>query len=187
MIEEIAIRKNQEEKEQVTARNKETLRSGGSTKPPKKKATKKKKKEFLVEIDDMESCEILRHKTDKQGEVRAEVKWESGKDWQFLYDMWEDYPREVTKYKKSNLSKCRGKLWKIPTIAGVEYFVRILGMEGEAENAVFIALANNGYKFDGDDCVKYDELEKDDPDLLEAFLDSVKNSPEADADEASIA
>ncbi len=46
-------------------------------------------------------------------------------------------------------------------------------------------LANNGYKFDGDDCVKYDELQADDPKLLQAFLDSVEDSPEAD--DASIA
>ena len=47
--------------------------------------------------------------------------------------------------------------------------------------ATFIVLANNGYKFDGKDCVRYDELQKDDPVLLQAFLDSPK------ADDASIA
>ena len=46
-------------------------------------------------------------------------------------------------------------------------------------------LANNGYKFDGYNCVKYDELQADDPKLLQAFLDSVEDSPEAD--DASIA
>jgi hypothetical protein len=97
--------------------------------------------------------------------------------------MWADYPTEVMEYKKKNQKTTRGKPWRVPTIATVEYFVRILCMIGGEENvkeATFIVLANNGYKFDGKDCVKYDELRKDDPDLLQAFL-----APEAD--DASIA
>ena len=104
-------------------------------------------------------------------------------DWQCLFDMWADYPTEVQEYKKKNQTTTRGKPWRVPTIDTVEYFVRILCMIGGEENveeATFIVLANNGYKFDGKDCVKYDELQKDDPDLLQAFL-----APEAD--DASIA
>jgi hypothetical protein len=98
--------------------------------------------------------------------------------------MWADYPMEVMAYKKKNQKATRGKPWKVPIIDDVEYFVRVLGMIGGEENvaeATFIVLANNGYKFDGKDCVRYDELQKDDPDLLQAFLDS----PEAS--DASIA
>jgi hypothetical protein len=173
----------------------ETLKTGGSTKPKKKKASKKKEleptSEDEVEVDDLESCKIIKHKTDKhQGEIKVEVKWDdSGKtNWQYLYDMWADYPGEVKDYKKKNQTKCKGKLWKVPNMGDVEYFVRILGMLGGSENVKkdkFIVLANNGYKFDGEDCVKYDELQADDPKLLQAFLDSVEDSPEAD--DASIA
>ena len=173
----------------------ETLKTGGSTKPKKKKASKKEEleptSEDEVEGDDLESCKIIKHKTDKrQGEIKVEVKWDdSGKtNWQYLYDMWADYPGEVKDYKKKNQTKCKGKLWKVPNMGDVEYFVRILGMLGGSENvkkAEFIVLANNGYKFHGEDCVKYDELQADDPELLQAFLDSVEDSPEAD--DASIA
>ena len=171
------------------------LKTGGSTKTKKKKASKKKELEPTsddeVEVDDLESCKIIKHKTDKrQGEIKVEVKWDdSGKtNWQYLYDMWADYPGEVKDYKKKNQTKCKGKLCKVPNMGDVEYFVRILGMLGGSENvkkAEFIVLANNGYKFDGEDCVKYDELQADDPELLQAFLDSVEDSPEAD--DASIA
>ena len=100
-------------------------------------------------------------------------------DWQCLYNKWADYPTEVKAYKKKNQRETRGKPWNVPTIDGIEYFVRILGMiggEGNVAEATFIFLANNKYKFDGKDCVRYNELQKDDPDLLQAFLDS----PEAD-------
>jgi hypothetical protein len=198
VIEEQASRKEQVQKEKETERNRETM-SGGSTKKKKKKKKKKSRDKPTVEVedaleltvevdDDLETCQITKHKTDKQGEVRVEVKWDgsSKRDWQYLYDMWADYPSEVKEYKKKN--KCKGKLWKVPIIDNVEYFVRILGMIGGAEDvtkAKFCVLANNGYKFDGVDCVKYHELQADDSVLLQAFLDSVENSPEAD--DASIA
>jgi hypothetical protein len=190
VIEDLAIRTKQKEKDAAMTLHKETLKTGGSTKTKKKKASKKKEleptSEDEVEIDDLESCKIIKHKTDKrQGEIKVEVKWDdSGKtNWQYLYDMWADYPGEVKDYKKKNQTKCKGKLWKVPNMGDVEYFVRILGMLGGSENvkkAEFIVLANNGYKFDGEDCVKYDELQADDPKLLQAFLDSVEDSPEAD-------
>ena len=195
VIEDLAIRTKQKEKDAAMTLHKETLKTGGSTKTKKKKASKKKEleptSEDEVEVDDLESCKIIKHKTDKrQGEIKVEVKWDdSGKtNWQYLYDMWADYPGEVKDYKKKNQTKCKGKLWKVPNMGDVEYFVRILGMLGGSENvkkAEFIVLANNGYKFDGEDCVKYDELQADDPELLQAFLDSVEDSPEAD--DASIA
>ena len=189
VIEELAGRNKQEEQDAETARNKETLKTGGSTKPKKKKSSKKKQT-VEVEIDDLETCQIIKHKTDKQGEVGVKVRWgDSGhKDWQKLYDMWADYPDEVKEYKKKNHKQTRGKLWRVPNIDDVAYFVRILGMMGGDEDvaeAEFIVLANNGYKFDGKDCVKYDELQNDDPELLKAFLDSLEDSPEAD--HASIA
>jgi hypothetical protein len=207
VIEEIAGRKKQKKQDAETAKNRETLKSGGSTKKkkrkgdevedqertPKKKRSKKKKPVEVeevetdeVETDVLETCVIFRHTSDKQGEVKVKVEWgDSGtKDWQFLYDMWADYPTEVMEYKKKNQKATRGKFWNVPTIDNVTYFVRILcmiGGEEKIEDATFIVLANNGYKFDGEDCVKYDELQNDDPDLLKAFLDS----PEAD--DASIA
>ena len=210
VINELAGRKKQKEREAETARNKETLKSGGSTKLSKKKKTKrvevedqekaqnkettpkkktsKKKKPVEDEGDGdvLETCLIIKHTSDKQGEVKVKVKWgDSGtKDWQCLYDMWADYPTEVRAYKKKNHRSTRGKLWNVPIMDDIDYFVRILGMIGGEENvteASFIVLANNGYKFDGEDCVRYDELQKDDPELLQAFLDS----PEAD--DASIA
>ena len=143
-----------------------------------------------TDVDKLESCQIIKHKTDKKHEVRVLVEWDdTGKsDWHYLYDMWADYPLEVKRYKKNNKTTCKGNLWKLPNIDNVEYFVRILGMLGEADqvtDAVFIVLANNGYKFEGEDCVKYDELLSDDPELLEAFLKSLENSP--DTDDASIA
>jgi hypothetical protein len=195
VIEELASRRKLKDKNAETARNKETLKSGGTTKPKKKKKQSQKKElELTVEadadLDHLESCEMIKHKSDKRGEVRVLVKWDdSGKsDWQYLYDMWADYPSEVTRYKKNNKTSCKGNLWKLPNIDNVEYFVRILGMLGEADEvteAVFIVLANNGYKFDGEDCVKYDELLNDDPELLEAFLESLEDSP--DTEDASIA
>ena len=134
-------------------------------KPTKKKTSKKKQLEQTVEVevDDLKTCKVMKHKTDKQGKVRVEVKWgDSGnKDWQYLYDMWADNPGEVKEYKKKNQRTCKGKLWKVPNIDDVEYFVHILAMlGGDTENteAKFIVLANNGYKFEGEDCVKYDEL-----------------------------
>jgi hypothetical protein len=136
----------------------------------------------------------MRNKIDKHGKVKVQVKWKDSRkaDWQYLYDMWADYPAKVIEYQKKN--KCRGKLWKVPKIEDVQYFVRILGMIGEAKNDTeteFIVLANNGYKFDG---VKYHELETDDPDLLRAFLGSVEDSSETvdgslstETDDASVA
>ena len=102
--------------------------------------------------------------------------------------MWADYPGEVQEYKKKNQKTCNWKALNVPNIDGVEYFVRILAMLGgktEVTEAKFIVLANNRYKFEGEDCVKYDELQNNDLELLEAFLDSLKDSPEAD--DASIA
>ena len=61
----------------------------------------------------------------------------------------------------------------------------MLGEADKVTEAVFIVLANNGYKFDGEDCVKYDELLNDDPELLEAFLESLEESP--NTEDASIA
>jgi hypothetical protein len=188
VIDELASRKKQEEKDTETARNKETLKSGGSTRKPKKAKTSKKKKvdEQEVEVDDLlETCKLMSHKTDKQGEVRVQVKWDDSgqKDWQYLYDMWADYPDEVMDYRKKHQKTCKSKVWKDPNIDDVEYFVRILGMlggEGNVTKAKFIVLANNGYRFDGEDCVTFDEINTDDAELLEAFLDSVENSPEAD-------
>jgi hypothetical protein len=195
VIEELAGRNKQEEQDAETARNKETLKSGGSTKAKKKKkkASKKKtsKKDEVdkQEVEDLETCEIIQHKKDKENMVRVRVKWgDSGPDWQYLYDMWADYPDEVKEYKKKNQKDTRGKLWRVPNMEDVDYFVRILGMLGgdnDVTEAKFIVLANNGYKFDGKDCVKYEERQNDDPELLKAFLDSVKDSPEAD--DASIA
>jgi hypothetical protein len=197
VINELASRNEKKECEAETARNKETLKkSGVATKKkkktkgveaedqekaqknkettPKKKKTKTKKP-VEDEGDVLETCLIKKHTTDKQGEVKVKVKWgDSGnQDWQCLYDMWADYPTEVMAYKKKNHKSTRGKTWKVPNIDDVEYFVRILGMIGgdaNVEEATFFVLANNGYKFDGEDCVRYDELLKDDPDLLQAFL-----------------
>jgi hypothetical protein len=142
-----------------------------------------------LDDDDLEKCNILKHKTNKDHVVKVEVKWESGKrDWQYLYDMWADYPGEVEEYKKKNPGKCRAKIWSVPNMTNVWYFVRILEMHGgneKVEDAKFIVLANNGYKFEGEGCVSYDNLQEDAPELLQAFLDSVAVSPEAD--EASIA
>ena len=61
----------------------------------------------------------------------------------------------------------------------------MLGGDTEVTEAKFIVLANNGYKFDGEDCVKYDELQNYDSELLQAFLDSLEDANEAD--DASIA
>jgi hypothetical protein len=131
------------------------------------------------EDDELEKCKILKHKNCKDGEVKVEVKWEliGNKEWLNLYDMWADYPGEVEEYKKKNQNKCKGKLWKVPNLANVKYFVRILGMHGgdeKPEDAEFIVLANNGYKFDDKDCVKYDDLQNDAPELLEAFLQTLE-------------
>jgi hypothetical protein len=131
----------------------------------------------------------MKHKTNKEGEVQVKVKWgDSAADWQYLYDMWADYPDEVKEYKKKNQQKTKGRLWRVPVLEAVDYFVRILGMLGgdnDVTEAKFIVLANNGYKFDGHGCVKYEELQDDDPKLLKAFLDSLRTPPRAD--DASIA
>lgn len=194
MIAEVANRKEQKKKDEETAKNKETLKSGGQVKSNKTKNPSKKKQlepTIELEIDDpevdeqLEKCKIIKHKLCKQRGIRLQVKWmdSSTSDWQYLYDMWADYPDEVAAYKKKNPKKCKGKVWKTPTIDGVDYFVRILEMFGDTEkvtDAQFIVLANNGYKFEGAGCVSYDELDTDDPLLLEEFLESLKHSPEAD-------
>ena len=144
------------------------------------------------EAEELEKCVIINHKTNKQGEVKVEVKWNdtSKVEWQFLYDMWADYPAEVIDYQSKNKNKCRGKIWKVPKIEDLTYFVRILGMLDEAKEvkeAEFIVLANNGYKFDSKESegVKYHELERDDPELLQAYLGEMKDSSEID--DASLA
>jgi hypothetical protein len=175
------------------------MKSGGQAKSKKaKKSSQKKQLERLesLDVDDLnlddpevdellESCKIIKHKWKAQREMIVEVKWFDSQttDWQNLYDMWADYPSEVEAYKKKNPKKCKAKVWSTPNIEAVESFVRILEMFGNSEKVTenkFIVLANNGYKFEGDECVTYDELDTDDPDLLEAFLESLKSSPEAD-------
>jgi hypothetical protein len=188
VIEEIAGQKKQKKHDAETAKNRETLKSGGSTKKKKrkgdevedqertpKKKRSKKKKPVEVETDVLETCVIFRHTSDKQGEVKVKVEWgDSGtKDWHFLYAMWADYPTELIEYKKKNQTATRGKIWNVLTIDNVTYFVRILcmiGGEEKIEDATFIVLANNGYKFDGEDCVKYDELQTMIRTYLKPFL-----------------
>ena len=169
-------------------------RSAAASKQPKKKSKQTDEGEVdvtettgEVEVDDLETCVIISHKTDKKGDVKVQVQWKDShkKDWQHLYDMWADYPTEVIKYQNNNKNQCRGKIWKTPKIEGVTYFMRILGMVGGADKvteAQFIVLANNGYKFDGEEYprVKYDELERDDPELLQAFFGSIEDSSETD-------
>ena len=161
-------------------------------KKPKTKTTSKKnttsKKKTLEKPDEdkgLDTCTIVSQKTNKERCVKVLVKWKkwAHPDWQYLYDMWADYPQEVVKYQNKNKNKCRGKIWKTPKLDDVTYFVRILGMIGEVEDvkqAQFIVLANNGYKFDGEESVKYDELQRDDPELLTDYLDSIKVSSETD-------
>ena len=183
---------------QVDEDEAETLKIAGSKKPKTKTTSKKKKLEKPDEDEakgqdqtnedegeGLKPCVIISHKTDKQRLVKVLVKWKDKfkGEWQYLYDMWADYPTEVIKYQNNNKNKCRGKIWKIPKIEGVKYFVRILGMVGgddKVTEAQFIVLANNGYKFDGKESVKYNELKRDDPELLTDYLDSIKVSSETD-------
>ena len=66
VIEDLAIWTKQKEKDAAMTLHKETLKTGGSTKTKKKKASKKKEveptSEDEVEVDDLESCKIIKKK-----------------------------------------------------------------------------------------------------------------------------
>jgi hypothetical protein len=130
----------------VVAWNKETLKSGGLTKTKKKKKTSQTKQRVEVEVDDLEICKIINHKTNKQGKVRVEVKWDNSgnTDWQYLYDTWADYPGEVEEYKKKK--KCKENFGRLQTLMICEHFMCIVGMLGGAKEVIeakLIVLANN--------------------------------------------
>jgi hypothetical protein len=133
--------------------------------------------------DELEPITLVCHKCNKDGEMQVQVDWESQKirNSQMLYDMWADYPEEVLKYRKAN-KLSNQKAWKKPNFESIEYVVRILSMVGDnwdVRNASFCTLWNNGFKVEN---TSYAELEEDASDLLEKFISSIQDMPEAQAE-----
>jgi hypothetical protein len=133
--------------------------------------------------DDLEPVTLVCHKCNKDGEMQVIVEWETQevRNSQMLYDMWADYPEEVLKYRKAN-KLSNQKAWKKPNFESIEYVVRILSMvgdNGDVKNASFCTLWNNGFKVEN---TSYAELEEDASDLLEKFLSSIEDMPEAEAE-----
>ena len=147
-----------------------------------KKATTKKKTASkpagviyttsLSSEDDQEEPEgvtIKKHSYDKQKQLYTVwVSWTTSKksDWQFLHDMWVDYPEEVTYYR--DLKRLKASAWQVPNIDGAAFVVRILSMNGPTPlSATFSILFDNGYV---EKEASYADIYSDAPDLLAAFL-----------------
>ena len=133
--------------------------------------------------EEMEPVTLVSHKCNKDGEIQVQVKWQTQRitNSQMLYDMWADYPEEVLKYRKAK-GLSNQKAWRKPNLESIEYVVRILSMvgdTGDTRNASFCTLWNNGFKVEN---TSYADLEVDASDILEMFLSSIEDTPEAQAE-----
>ena len=119
--------------------------------------------------EDLEDATITKHAYDKEiGLYTVLVTWKKSKTigWQFLHDMWVDYPEEVKKYRKEK--KLYAKAWQVPSIDNASFVVRILSMNGPTPpSATFCLLFDNRSV---EKKVAYANVLSDAPKLLEAYL-----------------
>jgi hypothetical protein len=161
---------------------KTTSKKTASNKTKSKKATPKKKtalKPAAVihttslpsedDHDDLEGATIKKHSYDKKkGLVTVWVSWKQSKigEWQFLHDMWVDYPEEVKAYRDRN--RLTASAWQVPNIEEAAFVVRILSMNEPTPLApTFCILFDNGYV---DTEAGMADVRSDAPELLRAFL-----------------
>jgi hypothetical protein len=161
---------------------KTTSKKTASDKTKSKKATPKKKtalKPVAVihttslpsedDHDDLEGATIKKHSYDNEKELYTVwVSWKKSKkaEWQFLHDMWVDYPEEVKTYRDRH--RLTASAWQVPNMEDASFVVRILTMNGPTpSSATFCILFDNGYL---EKEAGYSDVKSDAPDLLRAFL-----------------
>jgi hypothetical protein len=162
---------------------KTTSKKMASDKTASKKASPKKKTASkpaevidttsLPSEDDHEDPEgaptIKKHSYDKKVRLYTVcVSWKKSKkvEWQFLHDMWVDYPEEVKTYRDQH--RLTASAWRVPNIDGAKFVVRILSMNGPMpQSATFCILFDNGYV---EKEVGLANVKSDAPELLKAFL-----------------
>ena len=122
--------------------------------------------------EDPGGATIKKHSYDKEKELYTVlVSWKKSKkwkkvEWQFLHDMWVDYPEEVKTYR--DLHRLKASAWKVPNIEDAAFVVRILSMNGPTPlSATFSILFDNGYVEKEAD---YANVCSDASDLLTRFL-----------------
>jgi hypothetical protein len=122
-------------------------------------------------------------KTEEEEEVRlilehrgkkVKVRWaDKTTSWHLLRDMWADFPYHVAVYRKKKQLIKGNNIWNTPTLDAVESFFRILEHEGNIKkprSLKFEVLCDNGYRFPN---VSYAELHKDDPTLIDEYLENL--------------
>jgi hypothetical protein len=165
-----------------TASKKTASKKTAPNKTASKKATQKKKTASkpagvidttsLPSEDDLEDPEgvtIKKHSYDKEkGLYTVWVAWKTSKivEWQFLHDMWVDYPEEVKTYRDGH--RLTASAWQVPNIDSASFVVRILSMNGPTPQlATFCILFDNGY-VEKEACLA--NVKSNAPELLRAFL-----------------
>jgi hypothetical protein len=160
----------------ISSEDEATKKAAPKKKTPSKKTPSKKTglmdKTSLSSDDDLEDLEgatIKKHSYDSDMELyTVQVSWKKSKEvgWQFLHDMWVDYPEEVKKYRDRN--RLTASAWQVPKIDGVSFVVRILSMNGTIPLlSTFSILFDNGYV---EKEAKLSNVKTDAPELLEKFL-----------------
>jgi hypothetical protein len=121
------------------------------------------------DLEDLEGATIKKHSYDADMELyTVQVSWKKSKEvgWQFLHDMWVDYPEEVKRNRDQN--RLTASAWQVPNIDGAAFVVRILSMNGPIPLlATFSILFDNGYV---EKEAKLADVKSDAPELLETFL-----------------
>jgi hypothetical protein len=119
--------------------------------------------------EDREGATIKKHSYDNEKELYTVwVSWKKSKkaEWQFLHDMWVDYPEEVKTYRDRH--RLTASAWQVPNMEDASFVVRILTMNGPTpSSATFCILFDNGYV---EKEAGYSDVRSDAPDLLRAFL-----------------
>jgi hypothetical protein len=119
--------------------------------------------------EDREGATIKKHSYDNEKELYTVwVSWKKSKkaEWQFLHDMWVDYPEEVKTYRDRH--RLTASAWQVPNMEDASFVVRILTMNGPTpSSATFCILFDNGYL---EKEAGYSDVKSDAPDLLRAFL-----------------
>lgn len=114
---------------------------------------------------------VVKHR-EKDGDIQLYCKYYSDPDlqpsWNFLFDMWCDYPDDVRAYRNEH-KLTRRKKWKDPKFSEVEEVKRILDHDGDLKKrtATFTIVWDNGWRSED---VSYDNLEADAEELLAEYL-----------------
>jgi len=168
---------SEDEAMKITAAKKKTSNKTASRKSVTKKKTALKPDGVTDTLslpseddhEDREGVTIKKHSYDKEKELYTVlVSWKTSKivEWQFLHDMWVDYPEEVKIYR--NRHRLKASAWKVPNIEDAAFVVRMLSMNGPTPLlATFSILFDNGYVEKEAD---YANICCDAPDLLTEFL-----------------